>query len=99
MSGTALRAGHFLIHGVKAPIAQIDCSAVARLTPPFERAVHGFTWLADLEACAPRAQCTPTAERVLTAWLEANPQARQGRRLDASDTPVSACSTGWSTPR
>ena len=78
VSGTALRAGHFLIHGVKAPIAQLDFSPVARLTPPFERVVHGFTWLADLEACAPRQQCTQTAERVLTAWLDANPHPGKG---------------------
>ena len=78
VGGTALRAGHFLIHGVKAPIAQIDFSSVARLTPPFERTIHGFTWLADLEACAPRQQCTQTAERVLTAWLEANPHPGKG---------------------
>lgn len=78
VGGMALRAGHFLIHGVKAPIAQIDFSAVARLTPPFERAIHGFSWLDDLAACAPRAQCTATAERVLAAWLEANPHPGKG---------------------
>ena len=72
VAGTALRAGHFLIYGVKAPIAQIDFSPVAKLSPPFERTVHGFTWLRDLEACAPRAQCAQTAERVLAAWLQEN---------------------------
>ncbi len=71
-AGIALRAGHFLVHGVKAPIAQMDFSPVARLTPPFERTVHGFTWLRDLCASAPREQCTATAERLLTAWLKAN---------------------------
>ncbi|OYW47287.1 MAG: heparinase [Sphingomonadales bacterium 32-68-7] len=78
VAGMALRAGHFLIHGVKAPIAQVDFSAVARLTPPFERTVHGFAWLRDLEACAPRQQCTQTAERVLAAWLDANPAPTKG---------------------
>ncbi|MXO59891.1 heparinase [Altererythrobacter salegens] len=78
VAGTALRAGHFLIHGVKIPIAQLDCSPVARLTPPVERTVHGFTWLADLEACAPRQQCTQIAERVLTAWLDANQKIGRG---------------------
>jgi uncharacterized heparinase superfamily protein len=72
VSGMALRAGHFLIHGVKVPITQMDFSPVARLTPPFERTVHGFGWLADLEASAPRQHCGPTAERVLAAWLDAN---------------------------
>lgn len=78
VGGTALRAGHFLINGVKAPIAQIDFSAVARLTPPFERTIHGFTWLTDLEACAPRPQCTQTAERVLAAWLDVNAHPGKG---------------------
>jgi uncharacterized heparinase superfamily protein len=40
--------------------------------------VHGFTWLRDLEACAPRQQCTQTAERVLAAWLDANPKPAKG---------------------
>lgn len=74
-AGVALRAGHFLVHGVKAPITQIDFGPTARLTLPFERTVHGFTWLRDLCASAPREQCTTTAERVLTAWLAANPKA------------------------
>jgi uncharacterized heparinase superfamily protein len=78
VAGMALRAGHFLVHGVKAPIAQVDFTPAAKLTPPFERVVHGFTWLRDLEASAPRAQCTHTAERVLVAWLDANPQPGKG---------------------
>ncbi|MEN7538187.1 heparinase II/III family protein [Aurantiacibacter flavus] len=72
VAGMALRAGHFLVYGVKAPIAQIDFSPVAKLTPPFERTVHGFSWLRDLESCGARAQCAPVAERVLAAWLDAN---------------------------
>jgi len=84
VAGMALRAGHFLVHGVKAPITQVDFSAAAKLTLPFERTVHGFTWLRDLEASAPRAQCTNTAERVLAAWLAANPPAGSaGRRKGA----------------
>jgi uncharacterized heparinase superfamily protein len=78
MAGMALRAGHFLVHGVKAPIAQVDFSPTAKLTPPFERTVHGFTWLRDLEASAPRAQCTQTAERILMLWLEANAKPGKG---------------------
>jgi uncharacterized heparinase superfamily protein len=72
VAGVALRAGHFLVHGVKVPIAQMDLAPTARLTPPFERVVHGFSWLKDLAASAPREQCSATAERVLLAWLEAN---------------------------
>jgi uncharacterized heparinase superfamily protein len=77
-AGVALRAGHFLIYGVKAPIATLDFAPAARLTPPFERVVHGFSWLRDLGACAPREQCAATAERVLAAWLEANPRPGKG---------------------
>jgi len=73
MAGTAIRAGHFLVHGVKAPIAQIDFAGAARMAPPLERVVHSFAWLADLEASAPREQIVPVAERVLAAWLAANP--------------------------
>ncbi|WEK48435.1 MAG: heparinase II/III family protein [Candidatus Andeanibacterium colombiense] len=78
VAGVALRAGHFLIHGVKAPIAQMDFGPNARLTPPFERVLHGFEWLRDLAACAPREQCIPTAERVVALWLDANPAPGKG---------------------
>ncbi len=83
MAGVALRMGHFLVHGVKAPIGQMDFSPKARLTPPFERVVHGFTWLADLSASAPREECVPTAERVLAAWLAANGPSTKGARTGA----------------
>ncbi len=81
VAGTALRAGHFLVHGAKTPIAQIEFGGAARVTPPLERVVHGFGWLADLEACAPREQAAPVAERILAAWLDANPKppARPGK--------------------
>ena len=73
IAGTALRAGHFLVHGLKLPIGQVDLSGTGRLTPPVERMVHGFHWLADLEAAAPREAATPVAERILSNWLSANP--------------------------
>ncbi len=75
VAGTALRAGHFLVHGVKSPIAQIDFAGAARLAPPLERVVHSFTWLADLEASAPRETVVPVAERIIAQWLGANPKA------------------------
>ncbi|MEW9854697.1 heparinase II/III family protein [Novosphingobium sp. M1R2S20] len=81
VAGTALRAGHFLVHGAKTPIAQVDYAGAARVSPPIERTVHAFTWLTDLDACAPRSQVAPIAERILTAWLHANPMppARPGK--------------------
>jgi uncharacterized heparinase superfamily protein len=72
-TGTALRAGHFVLHGLKLPIADIEFSG-PRLAPPLERLVHGFGWLADLEACAARVQCAGVAERILGRWLTANPR-------------------------
>lgn len=81
VAGTALRAGHFLVFGAKTPIAQMDFAGAARLTPPVEQVVHSFSWLADLEACAPREQAAPVAERIMAEWLKANPKppSRPGR--------------------
>jgi len=73
-AGTALRAGHFLVNGLRVPIAQIDFAGIGRLTPPVERVVHGFRWLADLEAAAAREAVVPVAERIVQAWLAANPK-------------------------
>lgn len=80
-SGVALRAGHFLVHGVKTPIAQVDYGGAARMTPPLERVVHAFDWLGDLDACAPREEAAPVAERIMAAWLKANPKppSKQGK--------------------
>ncbi|MDD3800557.1 MAG: heparinase II/III family protein, partial [Novosphingobium sp.] len=75
VAGTAIRAGHFLVHRAKTPIAQVDYAGAARVTPPLEKVVHSFSWLTDLEACAAREQGAPIAERILTAWLQANPHA------------------------
>lgn len=71
-AGVALRAGHFLLHGAKTPIAQVDFAGVARLSSPLERVVHSFAWLDDLEAAGAREQVAPTAERILAGWLDAN---------------------------
>jgi len=81
-AGMALRAGHFYVLGVKAAIAQIDFGAAARMTPLIERCVHSFSWLSDLEACAPREQVTAVAGRISAAWLDANAKApsRPGAR-------------------
>lgn len=77
-AGVALRAGHFLVHGVKTPVAQMDYGPNAHLTPAVERVVHGFTWLRDLASSAPREQCAAAAERVLEAWLAANDRPARG---------------------
>ncbi len=71
-AGVALRAGHFLVSGLKAPISQVSMQSSSRLTPPFQRAVHGFTWLRDLSSSAACEQCAAPAQRVLKKWLDAN---------------------------
>lgn len=81
VAGTALRAGHFLVHGAKTPISQADFGGAGRLAAPVERHVHSFAWLADLEAAGAREQVAPVAERILAAWLDANgkPPPRPGK--------------------
>jgi len=73
-AGTALRAGHFLVHGVKQPIASLDFESSDRLAPGLERVVHSFSWLTDLAASAPREDCIAIAERITSCWLDANPE-------------------------
>ena len=96
-AGTALRAGHFLVHGAKTPISQIDFAGAGRMTPPLERTVHGFAWLADLEACAPREQGVPVAERIFAAWLDANakPPSKPGKGPAWSVANAGARQVNW----
>ncbi len=68
-AGTALRAGHFLIHGVRLPISSFDFSLPAHHAPGVERVVHSFGWLADLAASAPRGDGAAVAERIAGLWL------------------------------
>lgn len=77
-AGTALRAGHFLVHGAKLAIGQVDFSAAGRISPGIERTVHTFSWLADLAASTPRADCIALAERITTLWLNANSERGKG---------------------
>ncbi|MEE4204700.1 MAG: heparinase II/III family protein [Erythrobacter sp.] len=81
-AGTALRAGHFFVQGVKQPIASLDVTGSTRLAPGLERAVHSFSWLADLAASAPRADCVPVAERIAALWLDAHPAPARGTAWD-----------------
>ena len=71
-AGIALRAGHFLVHGVKQPISTLDFEGHTRVAPGIERCVHSFSWLADLAASAPREDCITVAERITGLWLDAN---------------------------
>jgi uncharacterized heparinase superfamily protein len=82
-AGTALRAGHFLIHGVRLPIASFDFAPPARHAPAVEQVVHAFGWLADLAASAPRADGAAVAERITTRWLHGNSQPGKGPAWEA----------------
>ncbi|WP_379922901.1 heparinase II/III family protein [Erythrobacter sp. R86502] len=77
-AGTALRAGHFLVHGTRLPIASFDFSPAARHAPGVERMLHGFGWLADLAASASRADGAAVAERIATQWLHAHREPGKG---------------------
>ena len=77
-AGTALRAGHFLVHGVRLPIAGLDFTGSARPAAAVERVLHSFSWLADLAAAAPRADATPVAERITALWLHAHREPGKG---------------------
>lgn len=77
-AGTALRAGHFLIHGVRLPIASFDFAPAARHAPGVERVLHGFGWLADLAASTSRADGSAVAERIVTRWLHAHGEPGKG---------------------
>lgn len=78
-AGTALRAGHFLIHGVRLSIDSFDFSAPARHAPGVERVVHAFGWLADLAAATSRADGAAVAERIATLWLHGNRDVGKGQ--------------------
>ncbi|MEC9150904.1 MAG: heparinase, partial [Pseudomonadota bacterium] len=77
-AGMALRAGQFLVHGLKVPIDKVEFTSNAPLTPPVQRVVQGFTWLRDLAACAPREECAGVGEKLLARWLKANPVPARG---------------------
>lgn len=85
VAGAALRAGHFLLHGAKLPIADIDY-ADTRAPAPFQSMVHGFTWLDDLAASGPREACAPVAERILAGWLAAHPRPDGGPAWNVENT-------------
>ena len=77
-AGVALRAGQMLVAGMKLPFEKLDYRAVSALTPPFLHAIHGFGWMRDLAASAPREPCAPTAGRLFGGWLAENREPGKG---------------------
>ena len=76
-AGTALRAGWLTVHGGRLALHDLDYASKA-ITPPFELALHGFRWLDDLAAAAPRESGAPLAETLLGHWLGAHLRASKG---------------------
>ncbi|WP_423141467.1 heparinase II/III family protein [Parablastomonas sp. CN1-191] len=91
-AGMALRAGHFLVLGARVPVTNVDAAGPQRLTPPAERVVHTFSWLADLEAAAARDAAAPVAEAILLPWLAANREAPRRPGAKRSGGPAWAVS-------
>jgi len=84
-AGMALRAGHFLIAGKRLGTDSADYSSAA-LARPLGRALHGFTWLADLEAAGTRDKVAPVGEDILRRWLLANGDIGEGPAWNLGDT-------------
>lgn len=68
--GKAIRAGHFLVEGLKLPLSEADFAASARLPMPQQKLLHGFSWLRDLAAAAPRETAASNAEMLAARWLD-----------------------------
>lgn len=68
--GTAIRAGHFVVEGSKLALAGADFSSSARLAMPQQKLLHGFSWLRDLAAAAPRETAAAIAEPLAARWLD-----------------------------
>ena len=92
VAGTAMRAGHFLVLGARLPLGAAGSGPDARLAPPCARVIHGFTWLADLEASAPHRSAAPLAAQLTAAWLDAN---RDPPRRPANGGAWTVANTGW----
>ncbi len=76
--GTAIRAGHFVVHGLKLLLRDVDFAASARHAPPVQRALDGFGWLRDLSAAGRRADGASVAESLAARWLDAHDEAGKG---------------------
>lgn len=76
--GKAIRAGYFLVEGLKVPLGEADFSPTARIAFPQQKLLHGFGWLRDLAAAAPRETAAPNAEMLLARWLDAQGDATRG---------------------
>ena len=84
-AGTALRAGWLTVHGGRLALDDLDYASKA-ITPPFERALHGFRWLDDLAASGPRETGAPLAETLLAGWLKVHTRPGKGPAWDVGNT-------------
>lgn len=80
--GRQLMAGNFLFAGFLVEAPGSDIWRIARPSPEFEAALHGFTWLDDLAAVGDAAS-RDLARVWLAGWIE-----RYGKGLGAGWTPA-----------
>lgn len=76
--GKAIRAGYFLVEGLKLPLREADYSPSARLPMPQQKLLHGFAWLRDLAAAAPRETAAANAEMLAARWLDGHGEIAKG---------------------
>ncbi|MBL8656146.1 MAG: heparinase II/III family protein [Altererythrobacter sp.] len=77
--GKAIRAGYFLIEGLRLPLADADFAPTAHLPRPQQKLLHGFSWLRDLAAAGQRESTAPIAEALCARWLDANGEVLRGK--------------------
>lgn len=70
-AGEAIMAGRLVHRGQSRIIEDIDF-AKPDVAPSFLDYLHGFGWLRDLAAAAPRADAAPVAEAIMRLWLAAH---------------------------
>ena len=71
-------AGYFLVEGLRLPLGEADYSPSARLPMPQQKLLHGFSWLRDLAAAAPRETAARNAEMLVSRWLDGQGEAARG---------------------
>ncbi|WP_156680610.1 heparinase II/III family protein [Sphingomonas profundi] len=67
-AGRALMGGRMIHLGESLDLETMDLAAPG-LSPGFVDTLHGFAWLRDLAAAAPRERAAPVAEAITREWL------------------------------
>lgn len=67
-AGRTLLGGRMVHLGESLDLETLDFRSLA-VSPAFTDAIHGFVWLRDLAAAAPRERAAPVAETITREWL------------------------------